>query len=345
MRYLRVAAAVASAIIVLGACTTALPGTPKAGPSTRNIEEELAGTKSSDLRKVFTSTPQQVNEYWTSDRMKNAKPRQPQPGQITDVPKDEPVAEVIHPTSGPVGPTKPLPRDDSGAVWTRAGLTATTVGRIYVAFNGLSGFTCSASVVNSASGVLLATAAHCIWDFSGKYGGSWADSVLFVPGDTNGSSPYGRWTAESMYAPREFQEKGKVNAAGGSIGEGWGYDIAFLRMRPLGGKKITEALGGQGIAFDATSESVRSLGYPAVGAFDGTTMRSCSSPTWTANRGNTFSFPCKMTQGCSGGPWYTRFDDQRGVGYLVSTNSTLGLNGSLLGKVAHSLFKSADAGP
>ncbi|SDM39399.1 hypothetical protein [Allokutzneria albata] len=105
MRHLRTAI-----LTALSACTVARPGTPKAGPSTRNIEEELDNTKRSDLRKVFTSSPQQVNGYWSSERMRNAKPHQPQPGQTTDVFRDEPTGVVIHPTTGAVGPTSPLPR-------------------------------------------------------------------------------------------------------------------------------------------------------------------------------------------------------------------------------------------
>ncbi len=202
-------------------------------------------------------------------------------------------------------------------------------------------------MVNSTSGLLVATTAHCIWDYSGTKGGDWADNVLFIPGDTNGQAPYGRWTAEMMYAPTQFQQKAKVNERGNTIGEGWSYDIAFLRMRPLGGKTIRGALGGQGIAFDARAESIRSPGYPSAPPFDGTTMRTCSSPTWTSNRDNTITIPCGMTPGCSGGPWYTRFDDAKGTGYLVSTNSTVGSNlltGVLMGKVALDLYRRADSG-
>ncbi|MFB9908807.1 trypsin-like serine peptidase [Allokutzneria oryzae] len=342
MRHLRTAIAVVAAIIALGACSVAHPGTPKAGPSTRNVAEELDNTKESDLRKVFTSSAQQVNDYWNSDRMRDAKPRQPQPGG-GDVPKDEPAGVVIQPTTGPVGPTKPLPSDSTGSVWSRAGLSASTVGRLYMSWGAVSSV-CSASVVNSSSGVLVATAAHCIWDTFRGWG--WADNVMFIPGDTNRQGPYGRWVAESIYAPSQFTATAKATETSTS-GDGWAYDIAFLRMRPLGGKNIRDALGGQGIAFDAKAESVRSIGYPTMPPFDGSTMRSCSSPTWTANRNNTFTMPCVMTPGCSGGPWYTRFDDDRGVGYLVSTNSTgdrTRINGSLLGKVAYDIYKRADSG-
>ena len=344
MRHLRTAVAVLAAITALGACTVAHPGTPKAGPSTRNIEDELGNTKQSDLRKVFTSSPQQVNDYWNSDRMKNAKPRQPEPGQTSDVPKDEPTGAIIQPTSGPVGPTKPQPSDPSGAVWSRAGLSASTVGRLYMSF-GNSNSVCSASVVNSTSGTLVATAAHCIVNTSG--GNEWADNVMFIPGDTNERSPYGRWTAEMMYAPPQFRSSARSSKEKGAYGDGWAYDIAFLRMRPNGGKNIRDAVGGQGIAFDATAESLRTIGYPTAPPFDGSTMRSCSSPTWTANRNNTFTLPCQMTPGCSGGPWFTRFDDNAGVGYLVSVHSTGNgsrSNGSLLGKIAYDLYKSADSG-
>ncbi|MCP3802242.1 hypothetical protein NLX83_23515 [Allokutzneria sp. A3M-2-11 16] len=345
MRHLRTAVAVLAAIAALGACTVAKPGTPKAGPSTRNIEEELGNTKESDLRKVFTSSPQQVNDYWNSDRLKNAKPRQPEPGQGTDVPKDEPAGVVVQPTSGPVGVTRPQPSDPSGAAWSRAGLSASTAGRLYYSFNG-DPYVCSASVVNSTSGTLVATAAHCVWETTpGKK--SWASDVLFIPGDTNRQAPYGRWTAEMMYAPKQFIDSAD-SAPGTTKGAGWAYDFAFLRMRPLNGRNIKDALGGQGIAFDARAESIRTLGYPTAPPFDGTTMRSCASPTYTTERSrNTYGIPCTMTPGCSGGGWFTRFDDEKGAGYLISVHSTGNgrqSNGPTLGKVAYDLYKQADSG-
>ncbi|SDM67891.1 trypsin-like serine peptidase [Allokutzneria albata] len=345
MRHLRTAIAVLAAITALGACTVAHPGTPKAGPSTRNIEDELGNTKQSDLRKVFTSSPQQVNDYWNSDRMKNAKPRDTQPGSATDVPKDEPVGVVIHPTSGPVRSPKPQPADNSGAVWSRAGLSASTNGRLYTSY-GNQNFVCSAQVVNSTSGTIVATAAHCIWDT--QDGKEWADNVMFIPGDTNGSSPYGRWTAEMIYAPTQFTT-GARSGAGGTSGSGWSYDSAFLRMRPLGGRTIKDAVGGQGIAFDAKADSIRTIGYPSAPPFDGTTMRSCSSPTYTENSRvtNTISIPCRMTPGCSGGGWFTHFDDSTGAGYMISSHSTGNgstSNGSLMGKIAYDLYKRADSG-
>ncbi|GAA4003924.1 hypothetical protein GCM10022247_26090 [Allokutzneria multivorans] len=345
MRHLRTALAVLAAITALAACTTALPGTPKAGPSTRNVEEELAGTKSSDLRKVFTSTPQQVNDYWNSDRMKNAKPRQPQPGQTTDVPKDEPVGVVIHPTTGPVPPSKPQPADGSGGMWSKAGLSGSANGRLYMSYGNMN-YVCSAQVVNSESGTIVATAAHCIWDT--HEGREWASNVMFIPGDTNGSSPYGKWAAESIYAPTEFR-RDATDGARGAQGTGWSYDYAFLRMRPLGGRNIEDAVGGQGIAFDTKAESIRTLGYPAGPPFDGRTMRTCSAPTYTENRArnNTLSIPCVMTGGCSGGGWFTRFNDSTGAGYMISSHSTgndVTAWGAVMGKIAYNLYKSADAG-
>ncbi|MFB9903883.1 trypsin-like serine peptidase [Allokutzneria oryzae] len=343
MRYLRTAIAVLAAVTALGACTVAQPGTPKAGPSTRNLEEELGNTKESDLRKVFTSSPQQVNDYWSSDRMRNAKPRQPQPG-AGDAPKDEPTGVIIHPTTGPVGQVKPSPKDPSGAVWTRAGLTASSMGRLYMSYGSNYNSVCSASVVNSSSGVLVATAAHCIWDT--QDGKGWASNVMFIPGDTNERGPYGRWVAESIYAPPQFRNGAKSGERGVS-GDGWAYDISFLRMRPLNGQNILSVTGGQGIAFDSSAESIRTIGYPTAPPFDGSTQRSCSSPTWSQGGRSTYQIDCVMTPGCSGGPWYTRFDDARGVGYLISTHSTGNGRqsfGSILGKVAYDLYKSADAG-
>ncbi len=332
--------------LALSGCTEVSSGTPKAGPSTRNIADEIKGGATSELRKTFTTTPQQVNDYWNSDRLRDARPKQPGPGTGSDVPKEDPGAQVVIPPSdGAIGTVAPDAngKNPRGDAWSRAGLSETTVGRLYYTFGGQP-YVCSASVVNSPSKVLVATAGHCVWETQGEK--KWADNVLFVPGDRAGAAPHGKWVAESMYTTREFLTKADSGDRGTS-GEGWAYDIAFLRMRPLGGRKIQDALGAQGMAFGVPAEGLTAIGYPTAPPFDGRVMRYCSSPNWVKGPYGDYTIDCVMTPGCSGGPWLTRFDPNRGAGYVVSVSSVGNartLSGAQLGQVAHNLYKQADSG-
>lgn len=341
------AAVTAVALLLLGAgCTEAISGTPTPGPSTRDVAEELAEIPESDLRRGFNNSEQDVNDYWNSERIRNARAEAPSEG-VGDAPSEDPLEDafILDPTTGPVGDVPPDANGSvaNGAVWSRAGLSARTVGRLYLSKNG-EPLVCSAAVVNSESGSLVATAAHCIWDYAGD--DEWASNVLFVPGDTAGEAPYGRWAAETMYAPTAFIESATVNESGGVVGEGWAYDFAFLRMRPLEGRTIQEALGAQGIAFGEPAEGLIVIGYPTAPPFDGTTMHYCSSPSWVQGSFNTYSIPCSMTPGCSGGPWFTRFDPETGAGYLVATTSTVGANisGAQFNETAENLYRQADGG-
>ncbi|MGW0521132.1 trypsin-like serine peptidase [Crossiella sp. NPDC003009] len=347
MRHLSAVVAVLCTAAALTACVQVSPGQPKAGPSTRNIADEIKGGPTSELRKTFSSTPQQVNDYWNSDRLKDARPKQPGPSEGgSDVPKENPGAQVvIQPSDGVIGQVKPdsngtNPRGDA---WSRAGLSETTVGRLYYTFGGKP-YVCSASVVSSPSKSLVATAGHCIWETQGEK--MWADNVMFVPGDRAGQAPHGKWAAESIYTTREFMTKAESTDRGTS-GEGWAYDIAFLRMRPLNGQKIQDALGAQGMAFGVMAEGLTAIGYPTAPPFDGKVMRYCSSPNWVKGPFGDYTINCVMTPGCSGGPWFTRFDPGRGAGIVVSVSSVGNartLSGAVLGQVAHNLYKQADSG-
>lgn len=332
-------------ILLLGVgCTEAVSGTPSAGPSTRNVAEEIGEGAESDLRSGFNDSEQDVNEYWDSERIRNARPEAPSEGE-GDAPSRDPLDEsyILDPSTGAVGDVAPGANGsiDSGAEWSRAGLSEQTVGRLYLSKDDQP-LVCSAAIVNSSAGVLVATAAHCVWDYAGS--SEWASNVLFVPGDSGGEAPHGRWAAERMYAPTEFIESAGIDETGGVLGDGWAYDFAFLRMRPLNGETIQDALGAQGIAFGEPAEGLTVIGYPTAAPFDGTTMRYCSAPSWVEGAYGTYSIPCSMTPGCSGGPWFTRFDPESGVGYLVATTSTVGSNvsGSQFNEVAESLYRQAN---
>lgn len=335
--------------LLLSGCTQARSGTPVPGPTTPDPVSELGRAGEANLRERFTEDQQVVNDYWSSERLAAAKPHQPK-GRVGPAPSDEPIDSMIVPPSRASGKEvdlseaieHPVGAADDGRVWSRVGLSDATVGRLYASVDG-EPFVCSAAVVTSSSRALLATAAHCVWDTRGERG--YARNVMFVPGNDAGRAPHGRWFLDRAYVPSSFRETAREGDLG-VTGDGWAYDVAFLRMQPLDGQDIQDAVGAQGIAFGARPDAMVVLGYPALAPFDGKTMRYCSAPRWTAGQNDEYTLGCSMTPGFSGGPWFTRFDNRLGAGYVVSVTSTTDervAGGAQLSRVARDLYQRADA--
>lgn len=334
------------------ACAPSQVGSPKAGQRSQDLESDIEGVQTVDFRKDFAESPQSVNEYWTKDRLGGAKPNDPKPGDKNPGGGgDQSTSVVIEPVGATVGavPANANGDSDDGARWSMAGLSGRTVGRLYFVQGGQN-YVCSGAVVNSKSGMIVATAGHCVYETDEKSKRAFASRFLFIPGDKNNgqSSPYGRWAAESAITTAQFVKSAYSSETKGTYGEGWQYDTAFLRMRKQNGKTIQQAVGGaQGIAFGAKPEGLMVLGYPAGPPFDGRYVRYCSASTARVDPDvyNDYQLPCVMTGGCSGGPWLTRFDPRKGVGYVVSTSSVgndIRLNGAQMGKAAYEIYQKAD---
>ncbi len=56
---------------------------------------------------------------------------------------------------------------------------------------------CTATLVSSTSGSVLATAAHCVYD-----DGHWTASLRFHPGYSNGDNRFGIWDVEGAWVPQ-----------------------------------------------------------------------------------------------------------------------------------------------
>jgi hypothetical protein len=336
--------------LLVTSCTTRVGGSPVAASGSYSGDPlaSLANQKDVGLRKKFNASPKSVNDYWSSSAIKNAKPRSNAPGQTNSgAPTDGATGIAIPPSDGPIGEVAADSNGTSaaGAPWTKAGLSGSTNGRLYFVSNN-EPYVCSATVVNSSSGDIVATAGHCVWDT--ETGTGFAKDFLFIPADAdNGTvAPFGRWTALSVDLSPQFSATARETSQG-STGDGWAFDIAFLKMAPLNGKSIQSVTGGQGIAFGIPVEGITAIGYPSAPPFDGTVERYCSSATWQPGDFGDYEINCNMTPGCSGGSWLTRFDPTRGAGYLVSVTSVGGggvLNGAQLGQAAYTLYQHAIAG-
>jgi V8-like Glu-specific endopeptidase len=234
----------------------------------------------------------------------------------------------------------------TGAPAPQTGLNHGTTGRLYMAketSQGTVNSVCSATVIASATHDLIATAAHCVWDTRDP---GPRTALWFVPGDENQAdvAPWGVWTASQFYIRQEFED-GAFASDQGVSGEGWVYDYAFVRLAANdSGEKIEDAVGAQGIAFGIPASNLTVFGYPSVEPFDGLSERYCSSGEWDRYSFGGYSISCTMTPGCSGGGWLTRYDPDRGAGYLVGVTSTgtdVILNAVTLGREALELFELA----
>lgn len=144
---------------------------------------------------------------------------------------------------------------------------------------------CTASVVHSAHGDTLITAAHCV---SGNAAG-----MVFVPGERGTQAPYGRWTVTAAHlAPRWVSKQDPDD------------DVAFLTVAPrtINGAKteIEHVTGAFSLGATPTrGERVTVTGYPAGTNDDPIT---CSTTTYLTR--SFPSFDCRgYVSGTSGSPW------------------------------------------
>ena len=347
VRRARPRAATVRACVVLGVaaalagCASTVQGTAVVGEAP-NALVPIDGDSVS-LRVEYERTVDEVNDYWTADRQGDAAPFDPivPGGDRTAGAGDSATGVIVDPTTGPVNPVGPqVAASSAGDQFVASGLAAGTQGRLYMGFS-TGDSVCSASVVNSAAGNVVATAAHCVWDMDADVV---ADYLAFVPADADSgaSAPYDIWAVESVVLPEQFAQDANLDPVDRYIvGEGWAYDFAFLVMAPSSsGQEIESVTGGQGIAFGIPAQELVVTGYPTMEPFDGTSQRYCASDDWDPYD-YAYYISCDMTPGSSGGGWFTNYDAASGSGYLVATTS-FGSPGTLgaapLGATALSLF-------
>jgi V8-like Glu-specific endopeptidase len=118
---------------------------------------------------------------------------------------------------------------------------------------GSSGHTCTASVVDSAAGDLLVTAAHCIWGTGVGF--------TFVPEYRNGTEPFGSWKVVGAYG-----DGGWISAQDPE------QDVAFLVVakKVVRGRseEIQSVVGGNRLGAAPASGSLVTVPAYAAGSHD-----------------------------------------------------------------------------
>ncbi|MFE7319145.1 trypsin-like serine peptidase [Streptomyces sp. NPDC057555] len=204
----------------------------------------------------------------------------------------------------PAGGT-PLPLPASRPLVATAATPAPPVGVLFSPDDGGSddggdvAHYCTASVVHSPAGNLVATAAHCVHD------GGFRTRLVFAPGLHDGIAPYGLWVPTRIDVdPRWISDRDPD------------HDVAFLRVRRHGGteQRIEDVTGAERIRFDAPPGRPAQLtGYPG----DSDTPVGCRHTAEAEGPGQV-RFPCAgFPAGTSGGPLLTDLDPVSGTGSLI----------------------------
>ncbi|MFD0802827.1 trypsin-like serine peptidase, partial [Streptomonospora algeriensis] len=223
----------------------------------------------------------------------------------------------------------------TGRPWTGGGKVTATTGKVFLTLDGRD-FTCSAAVVPADNRDTVITAGHCLKDGTG----AWTENWVFVPGYDDGESPRGRYTARQMFVAPQWSDQGDDS-----------YDFGMAVLNRSGGEHVQNRVGAQPIAFGAEpGETTYAFGYPATGRFEGRRLHYCSGPTVEDDGGTTAEgMACAMTEGSSGGPWLSGFDEESGTGTVVSVISfryaddTRTHYGPHLGGAARKLFERAQS--
>ncbi|NKQ56591.1 peptidase [Amycolatopsis sp. K13G38] len=244
------------------------------------------------------SNAQAATDFWTPEAMRAATPLDNVLATVGNA------VQRLVPSGLPSA--VPASASNSGGPWSGGGKVTRTAGRVFFLFNGAKA-SCSGDAVTSGNKSVVITAGHCV-----KYQGTWHTNWVFVPGYDNGNAPYGEWAASQTLTTPQWE-----------AGEDLNYDVGAAVVQPLNGRRLTDVVGGQGIAFNQQrGQTMYTFGYPAEGKYDGTKLDYCSGSTFTDFiSSNDNGMRCDMTGGSSGGPWFVNFDEGTGTGLQNSVNS------------------------
>jgi hypothetical protein len=153
---------------------------------------------------------------------------------------------------------------------------------------------CTASVINSARGDLLLTAAHCLGTVP-------VSQMVFIPYYHDGTSPFGEWSVTGQSFPSHWFPKGNISR-----------DFAFLTVSgnvqaKAGAEKLGDSYplprSGRLEGYSLTGNPVVCTGRPA-------------SVVKAGRRQLRFRCP-GYADASSGGPFLTRISPKSGLGTIV----------------------------
>lgn len=271
-----------------------------------SVPAATAVTSADEPVALIAKTAQaEARSYWTPARLRAAVPVEklmPKARIRSALPVRLGAPTVVQPTAA----TAAAPVN-AGSAWTFGGAIVKTEGRVFFLYGGRKA-SCSGTAVTSANKSTVITAGHCV-----RLGGAWHTNWVFVPAYNNGTAPYGTWTARLTSALPQWVAS-----------EAFSYDVGVAVVNSLGGKLLTDVVGGQGITFSsALLKQVYAFGYPAAAPYDGTKLIYSSGVAVLAIPlfSDGYGLVSNLTGGASGGGWFQSFDPATGRGLLTSVNS------------------------
>jgi hypothetical protein len=233
------------------------------------------------------------------------------------------LALISSPASGPIAlpaanqVSVPPPSHSQHAASRDATQGADPVGALFTRDGSrLGAHFCTASVVDSRSGDLLITAAHCVRGISLADAGR----LLFAPGYAGGKFPRGLWVVTRRFTDSRWAADQDPND-----------DVAFLVVRPAAkadglsvhvpllapGATVRGLAGADRLRFGAPLPvPIRAFGYP-----DGRGQRvSCSTRAvqFHPRSLHQVMFACPgFTDGTSGGPMISAFNPAKRTGAVI----------------------------
>jgi V8-like Glu-specific endopeptidase len=194
------------------------------------------------------------------------------------------------------------PSSGSSAQTAEYGETSTVGALFTISPSGqLENHFCTASVVNSPSGNLLLTAAHCM-------NGKTAKEIAFVPDYAAGLQPFGVWRVSRIILDQSWVASSDADD-----------DFAFLVVHKHGAKQPLQTLtGGELVGINVPAgQTVKVAGYPN----DLNQLISCQNKA-TAFNATQYQFDCGgFTDGTSGSPLLAD------VGPLSDVDTVIGVIG------------------
>ncbi|GGS05508.1 hypothetical protein GCM10010252_50290 [Streptomyces aureoverticillatus] len=258
-----------------------------------------------------------AERFWTAARMEAATP--PPPAKTDGAGRTG--SQKLPGASGPAQYASPASTRATGATSTPATRTAAatpakrtpsatyyqgakTIGVLYFVGKDLSAHSCTASVVHSAKGNLVLTAAHC--GNGSKY--------AFVPQYRSDRSatkqPYGIWAVDRVFKDPRHTVKGP----------GSDLDFAFATLKAdQRGRQVEQVTGANRLTRTPSYQvPVTVIGYPKA-AYDAKDRAiKCRAKTTRLAGYKQLRMACGgFYGGTSGSPWLMNFDEKTKTGDVV----------------------------
>lgn len=285
---------------------------------------------------------QAVSDYWTPERLKNAKPLtmpSVEVGKAKEMPveisnKDQaefrdgkeptfnlPIkAQQLYTPARTLDGVTPFNRGTFNAEFSSGRLVPITadvfypyrtVGKLFFTIPGQGDFVCSASVIRPR---VLATAGHCVHSGSGGVGGFYSN-FKFVPAFRDGTAPYQTWDWSYVIVTSTWA------TGGGAVPNAADYALIEVGDKVISGTptrigNVTGWLGYQTLSL--MPNHTHMLGYPCN--FDSCQkMHQVAAQSFRGTSPNNVEYGSDMRGGSSGGPWVQNFG-------LLAVGQTGGLN-------------------